>query len=385
MSGYPSSVDRACAQVEVSVVIPCLNEALTLPYVLKEIEVSLRPQLGDALEVIVADNGSTDQSRDVALALGARVVEVPARGYGSALQGGIAAANGRLIVMGDADGSYAFADALPMLQHLRDGADLVMGDRFRGGIAPGAMPPLHRYLGNPVLSWLGRRLFRSTIRDFHCGIRAFRRDAIADLGLVSPGMEYASEMVLQAERAKLRVEQVPVRLLPDLRNRPPHLRTWRDGWRHLRFMLAHSPSWVFLLPAVVTALAACLSLGISAFGPVQAGSVELSYRTAMIGGFLAVASASVSWSFLIARATLGLGQRRIAYGTEISLSVCLFAVTTGVVLLVRQLDSWSASGFGEQSLESALLPSLTGSLLVTLGVVSASGSLLLGLVRSRAA
>ena len=233
------------AALELTILMPCLDEIETLPTCIDKARRFLREHAVDG-EVLVADNGSTDGSIEAALAHGARVVHVPVRGYGAALQAGIADARGRFVVMGDSDDSYDFSRLLPFLEHLRGGADLVMGNRFRGGIAPGAMPFLHRYLGNPVLSFIGRIFFRIPIGDFHCGLRGFRRDRIAALGLTTPGMEFASEMIVRAALAGLAIREVPTTLSPDGRSRPPHLRTWRDGWRQLRFLLLFSPRWVFL-------------------------------------------------------------------------------------------------------------------------------------------
>jgi hypothetical protein len=239
---------RPTAQpVELTILMPCLNEAET-------IEVCVRKAMGFlqrnnvAGEVLIADNGSTDGSQALAEALGARVVAVPEKGYGAALIGGIAAARGRYVIMGDADDSYDFENLEGMVEHLRGGADLVMGNRFKGGIAPGAMPPLHRYLGNPVLSFLGRLFYSIPVGDFHCGLRGFSRQAILDLRLQSTGMEFASEMVVKASLNGLRIDETPTTLKPDGRSRPPHLKSWRDGWRHLRFLLLHSPRWLFIYP-----------------------------------------------------------------------------------------------------------------------------------------
>lgn len=222
--------------LEVSFVLPCLNEARTLAACLDEIQTTIC-QYGLRAEIIVADNGSTDGSPDIARRAGATVVPVTQRGYGSALLGGIGAATGRFVVMGDTDLSYNFTEAPALLSALRTGHDLVMGNRFKGGIRPGAMPFLHRYLGNPVLSMLGQVLFGIPVGDFHCGLRAFRRDAFGQWQVRATGMEFASELVIRAARHRARMTEVPVSLRPDGRDRPPHLRTWRDGWRHLTLML----------------------------------------------------------------------------------------------------------------------------------------------------
>ena len=234
---------------ELSILMPCLNEAETLGACIDKAAGFLRNSGIDG-EVIVADNGSTDESQTIAAAHGARVVVVATPGYGAALLGGIQAAHGRYVIMGDSDGSYDFAALDPFVEALRQGFDLVMGNRFRGGIAEGAMPALHRYLGNPVLSAIGRLLFATPCGDFHCGLRGFRRDAVLALELQGSGMEFASEMVVKASVRKLRVTEVPTRLSPDGRSRPPHLRSWRDGWRHLRFLLLFSPRGLFFYPGI---------------------------------------------------------------------------------------------------------------------------------------
>jgi glycosyltransferase involved in cell wall biosynthesis len=234
---------------ELTILMPCLNEAETLARCITKARAFLI-RGGIIGEVVIADNGSTDGSQQIAETLGARVVRVTEKGYGSALRGGIHAARGRYVVMGDSDDSYDFSQLDGFVEKLRAGQQLVMGNRFLGGIAPGAMPSLHRYLGNPVLSMVGRVFFGSSCGDFHCGLRGFDRDAILGLDLQARGMEFASEMVVKATIRRLRIAEVPTTLSPDGRSRPPHLRSWRDGWRHLRFLLLFSPRWLFLLPGV---------------------------------------------------------------------------------------------------------------------------------------
>jgi glycosyltransferase involved in cell wall biosynthesis len=243
--------DRASSvpAFELTILMPCLNEAETLARCITKARAFLI-RSGIIGEVLIADNGSTDGSQQIAETLGARVVRVTEKGYGSALRGGIHAARGRFVVMGDSDDSYDFSQLDGFVEKLRAGQQLVMGNRFLGGIAPGAMPSLHRYLGNPVLSMVGRVFFGSSCGDFHCGLRGFDRDAILGLDLQARGMEFASEMVVKATIRRLRIAEVPTTLSPDGRSRPPHLRSWRDGWRHLRFLLLFSPRWLFLLPGV---------------------------------------------------------------------------------------------------------------------------------------
>src|SRR6201995_3717461 len=263
--------------------MPCLNEAETVATCVRK-AIGFLAESGISGEVLVADNGSTDGSQRLAEDAGARVVPISDKGYGNALMGGIVAARGKYVIMGDADDSYDFTNLMPFVNELRKGADLVMGNRFEGGIAPGAMPPLHRYLGNPVLSFVGRLFFRSKIGDFHCGLRGFRRDSAIALGLQATGMEFASEMVVKATLAKQKVTEVPTTLVKDGRSRPPHLRSWRDGWRHLRFLLLFSPRWLFFYPGLVL-LALGLGFGAAlAAGPVDIGGVSLDVDTLVACG-----------------------------------------------------------------------------------------------------
>jgi glycosyltransferase involved in cell wall biosynthesis len=236
-------------RVEVSVVMPCLNEGETLARCIRKASACMT-RLGVDAEIVVADNGSTDGSQQIARAEGARVVDVAVRGYGAALYQGCVEARGRFIIMGDADDSYDFSHLDAFIEHLRGGADLVMGNRFLGGIRPGAMPWKNRYLGNPILSAFGRLFFHSAASDFHCGLRGFSRDAFDRMNLQTVGMEFASEMLIKATLLGLRVTEVPTTLDKDGRSRRSHLRPWRDGWRHLRFMLLYCPRWLFLYPGL---------------------------------------------------------------------------------------------------------------------------------------
>jgi glycosyltransferase involved in cell wall biosynthesis len=239
--------------VELSIVMPCLDEAETIAACITKAR-SFLDSSGVRGEVIVADNGSSDGSREIARRCGARVVDVVSKGYGSALQGGIAAARGTFIIMADADDSYDFSALAPFVEKLREGYELVMGNRFRGRILTNAMPPLHRYLGNPVLSGIGRLFFRSPIGDFHCGLRGFTKEAFERMRVRTTGMEFASELVVKATLLRMRITEVPITLSPAGRTRAPHLRSWRDGWRHLRFLLLYSPRWLFLYPGLLLML-----------------------------------------------------------------------------------------------------------------------------------
>ena len=247
LDGWPGP--EAECDLELSIIIPCLNEAETIGACVKKASDFLKRNALSG-EVIVADNGSTDGSQSIARRLGARLIEVPVRGYGAALQGAIAAAKGHYVVMGDADDSYEFSDLMDFLVRLRAGDQLVMGNRFKGRIEPGAMSALHRYLGNPLLSFIGRLFFRNSVGDFYCGLRGFSREAIVRLDLRTTGMEFAIEMVVRAALAGLKITEIPTTLSKDGRTRSSHLRTWRDGWRTLRFLLLYSPRWLFLYPGL---------------------------------------------------------------------------------------------------------------------------------------
>jgi hypothetical protein len=285
---------------ELSVVMPCLNEAESVAGCVHQALQFLTAQ-GISGEVVVADNGSSDGSQARAAAAGARVVEVQARGYGSALQGGIRAARGRWILMGDADGSYDFSALHGFVQALRGGADLVMGNRFRGGVRPGAMPFLNRFLGNPVLSGIGRLFFRSPAGDFHCGLRGFSRDAFVRMDLQTTGMEFASEMVVKATLMRMRIVEVPTVLSPAGRTRRPHLRPWRDGWRHLRFMLLYSPRWLFLLPGIALMAAGLVICGWLWPGPRRAGGVTLDVHTMLYAAALVLVGFQAVWFAVFAK------------------------------------------------------------------------------------
>jgi glycosyltransferase involved in cell wall biosynthesis len=312
--------------------MPCLNEAATLETCIRKAQRCM-DENGVRGEIVVADNGSTDGSQAIAARLGARVAPVAARGYGSALSGGIAAAAGRFVIVGDADDSYDFGELMPFLTKLRAGSDVVVGNRFLGGIRPGAMPPLHRYLGNPVLTALGRLFFGSACGDFHCGMRGFRRDAILALELRTAGMEFASEMIVRATLDGLRVDEVPTTLWPDGRGRRPHLRTWRDGWRHLRFLLLYSPRWLFLYPGLLLmAIGTAVGLWLIP-GPRRVAGVTFDIHT-----------------LLYAAAAVLIGFQSVAF----AVFTRVFAVTEGLLPKNPRLDRWA----GRVSLEGGILVGL---------------------------
>ena len=362
--------------VELSVVMPCLDEAATVGVCVRKAMDALE-QHGIRGEVIVADNGSTDGSREIAREAGARVVPVERRGYGSALQAGIAAAGGEFVLMGDADDTYDFSQLDQFLAKLREGYDLVMGNRFQGKILPGAMPPLHRYLGNPVLTGLGRLFFKSPVGDFHCGLRAFRKDAIEQLGLRTMGMEFASEMVVKASRFRLRITEIPTTLAPDRRDRPPHLRTWRDGWRHLRFLLLYSPRWLFLYPGIALFV---FGLALSAAllpGPLTIRNVVFDVHTllfaamAILIGFQSVVFATFTKVFAISEGLLPEDprlSRMFRYITlETGLVVGVLLILAGAGAWVLGLEYWRIRQFGPLDPEKTLRIVIPGVVCFTLG------------------
>ena len=266
--------------------MPCLNEAETLKACLDKAQGFIASS-GVSAEIVIGDNGSTDGSQQIAKDAGVRVVDVPIRGYGAALYHATLAARGRYLIMGDSDDSYDFSNLMPFLERLREGYDLVMGNRFAGGIKPGAMPWKNRYIGNPILSGIGRILFRSPMKDFHCGIRGYSMSAFRALDLRTTGMEYASEMVIKATLQKLRMTEVPTTLSPDGRSRPPHLRPWRDGWRHLRFMLLFSPDWLFFYPGAALMLAGAVLCARLLMGPLRVSGVEFEVHSTLFAAFAA--------------------------------------------------------------------------------------------------
>lgn len=387
-----SPPQQAAESIELSIVMPCLNEAETLAQCIRKAQAFLR-STGIAGEVLVADNGSTDGSRQIANAMGARLIAVEKRGYGAALIGGIAAAQGHYVIMGDADDSYDFSALGPFVEALRDGGELVMGNRFQGGIAPGAMPPLHRYLGNPVLSFLGRRLFASGVGDFHCGLRGFRRESILTLGLRSPGMEFASEMVVKAVMHRLDVRQVPTTLSQDGRSRPPHLRTWRDGWRHLRFLLTYAPRFLFLYPGLAAGGAGAIGVAVLATGSVDVAGVELSVTTLLFAA-LAVLLGSQLVGFGILARLYGVASGLWPGSASVERFRVMFSVERGCLAgaglfalglggTIAALVQWSETGFGAMepaSLMRVAIPSMVG---MVLGLQTVFTSFLIGLIDSR--
>ncbi len=340
---------------ELTILMPCLNEGETIATCIAKAR-SYLERSAISGEVLVVDNGSSDDSAGIAKRAGARVILEARKGYGRALRAGIDAAQGRFVIMGDADDSYDFTALAPFVVELRAGADLVMGNRFKGGIAPLAMPALHRYLGNPVLSGIGRLFFRSPIGDFHCGLRGFRADAVRALGLATEGMEFASEMVVRATVDGLRIVEVPATLSPDGRSHPPHLRSFRDGWRHLRFLLLLSPRWLFLYPGALLMLAGLASMLWLLPGPRVVAGLGLGVNTlvyssaAIVCGFQAVTFAIFAKVFAI-NARLLAPDPRIDHVTslinaEVGMAAGMLLFLAGLAGGGYSLGIWSLASFG---------------------------------------
>jgi len=393
----PGGVDPAVPSdaVEVSFVLPCLDEARTLEGCIRAAQRCIAEH-GLRAEIVVADNGSTDGSVEIAERCGARVVRVAERGYGSALRAGFVAARGRFLVMGDADGSYDFAECMPFIERLRAGDDLVVGSRFRGRILPGAMPWRHRWIGNPLLSALGRLLFRAPVSDFHCGLRALTRDAFRAMDLRTTGMELASELVVKASVRGLRISEVPITLHPDGRDRPPHLRSWRDGWRHLRFLLCLSPRWTLLVPGLVVLAVGGLGMASVLVGPRRVGSVTFDVHTLIAAsllvlvGYQAVTTAIAARIFALEE-QIGPPAPRLEralqlFTLERGLVAAAALLVVGALLIGRLFLAWADTGFGPLEVQRTLRPMVLGSTLVALGMQTLLMSFLysmLGIKRRR--
>ncbi len=354
--------------MELTILMPCLNEAETLATCIVKARQFLDENQVSG-EVLIADNGSTDGSIDIALASGARVTHVAKRGYGAALIQGMHDAKGQFVIMGDADDSYDFSSLHLFLQHLRAGNELVMGNRFKGGIAKGAMPFLHRYLGNPVLSFLGRLFFNVPIGDFHCGLRGFDRARMLSLNLTSSGMEFASEMIVKSRLHDVRISEVPTTLAVDGRSRAPHLKTWSDGWRHLKFLLLHSPRWLFLYPGLLCMLIGLLMMiGLSG-GPIEVTpQVHLDIHSLVIGCVLALVGMQATSFALVARsyaATSGMLPTSMTMqqwlqilSMERLLIIALLLFAGGMAGMLSGVWTWVEQGLGDLEYASLLRPLL---------------------------
>ncbi|HSP08100.1 MAG TPA: glycosyltransferase family 2 protein [Candidatus Dormibacteraeota bacterium] len=386
----PRPADHAVLRaVEVSIVLPCLDEAETLAACIRKAKQAIEEH-GLSAEIVVADNGSTDGSQVIAREFGARVVDVARKGYGSALIGGINAARGRIVIMGDADDSYDFAAIRPLVDKLRDGFDLVVGNRFAGGIASGAMPWAHRWVGNPVLTWISRVFFHTPVGDMHCGLRGFRKDAYERMRLRATGMEFASEMVIKASLQRMKIAEVPVTLSPDGRSRPPHLRTWRDGWRHLRFMLLFSPRWLFLYPGM-----ALFGLGLAAgvaleIGPVRIGPFGFDIHTLLLAGFACLIGYQMILFALFTKVfavRIGFHPPNPTYTAmfryaqlETGIACGAFMFLAGVAGTILAVVSWGSAGFGALDPRVTMREIIPAAVLATLGAQTIFASFFLSIL-----
>ena len=367
-------------EIEISIVIPCLNEAETLQGCVVEAFAALESN-GVTGEVIVADNGSSDGSQEIARQAGARVITVSRKGYGNALQGGIRASEAEYVLMGDADGSYDFGELPRFLEKLREGFDLVMGcrfPRFGGSIERGAMPWKHRWIGNPVLSGLGKLFFNSSVHDFHCGLRAFRKKAIMDLKLSTGGMEFASEMVVKSTLCQLKIDQIPITLRCDRRSSSPHLRSWRDGWRHLRFLLLYSPKWLFVLPGLLLTIAGAFGFILLLPMPLTIRGVTFDLNSllvssvAMLTGFQVLAFGLFTKAYAV---NIGLlpGKEywhRLVNGcaVEWGIGIGLVLMVSGLGLLIHAILYWKAAGFGPLPYQISHRTVILAVTLISLGI-----------------
>lgn len=364
-------------ECELTILMPCLNEAETLETCIKKAKSFLDSSHIDG-EILIADNGSTDGSQNIAVRNGARIVNVPVKGYGSALIGGTKAANGRYVIMGDADDSYDFTNLMPFVQKLREGYDLVMGNRFKGGIAPGAMPASRRYIGNPVLSGLGRLFYRSSIGDFHCGLRGYNRESMLKLDLQTTGMEYASEMVVKSTLYGLKIAEVPTTLSKDGRSHPPHLRSFSDGWRHLRFLLVYSPNWLFLYPGMFIALAGLIVTILLLAGPLTVGVVSFDITTLMYASLAVIVGSELIFFSIFAKVFCTRAMMLPSNGKfEKALSKFTLekGIVTGLILFVAGLAVtiyafcfWAGRSFGNLNASGIMRIAIPAMTLIILGI-----------------
>jgi glycosyltransferase involved in cell wall biosynthesis len=385
-SSAEHSVEQAL-EIEVSAVIPCLNEARTVGICIQKAFSSFSA-LGIRGEVVVVDNGSSDDSVRIAERLNSRVVHESKKGYGAALTRGIREARGAIVIIGDADDSYDWSAIGPFISEIREGHDLVMGNRFRGGIMMGAMPPLHRYLGNPVLSWIGRRAFHTHVGDFHCGMRAFTKSAFLRMGTASSGMEFATEMVASAACLGLRISEIPIKLYPDKRGRPPHLRSFRDGWRHLRFILTYSPDYLYLIPGITLFLVGVLFQGLLIGGPTRVGGISIGPNTLALGSMLTLVGFNIVNLGVLAKALMvhryaGLNTHlftwiRGHFTLEAGLISGIALASLGIGIDLGTAIEWLRTLFGPMERTAHL--SLIATTMVVLGVNLIFSSFLLHMI-----
>lgn len=377
--------------IELTILMPCLNEAETLEICIKKAKKFLETS-GVKGEVLISDNGSTDGSQEIAERNGARVVSTTKRGYGAALINGCNEAYGKYVIMGDADDSYDFLHLMPFVEKLREGYDLVMGNRFKGGIEKGAMPPLHRYIGNPVLSFIGRLFFPSKIKDFHCGLRGYNRESIMALNLNTTGMEYASEMVVQATLHKYKMAEVPTTLKKDGRTRPPHLRSWSDGWRHLSFLLIHSPNWLYFYPGIILFVFGTIATIALSITPISIGSVTFDINTLLYTGMCVIVGLQLIMFSLFVRTYarntgfIPVGKtNRVLERFTMNLGVLIGAVLTlvGLILSIVAVNIWSVASFDTLEPQNVMRVTIPSLVLIVCGIEILFSSFFIGVLNTK--
>lgn len=384
-----NNVDNADFQYELTILMPCLNEAETLEVCIKKAMTFLKENNVNG-EVLIADNGSTDGSQDIARRNGARVVDIPVKGYGAALIGGCNAALGKYVIMGDSDDSYDFLHLMPFVEKLREGYDLVMGNRFKGGIEKGAMPFSHKYIGNPVLSFIGRLFYRSDIRDFHCGLRGYNTVRMRELNLKTTGMEYASEMVVKATMSDFKIAEVPTTLKKDGRSHPPHLNTWRDGWRHLKFLLMHSPNWLFRYPGMILSVIGFVLMVVLIIGPLSVGNVTFDIQTLLYSSAMLLLGVNMmlfsSYTETYARTTGFIPMKEprgvmkfFTVEKGIVLGILLFIA--GIVCSILAVTVWSDMSFGELNPTNIMRLTIPAFTAIVLGAELVFSSFFLGILK----
>ncbi len=372
---------------ELTILMPCLNEAETLETCIKKAQTFLTENNVNG-EVLIADNGSTDGSREIAKANGARVVEIDEKGYGAALIGGCEAALGEYVIMGDADDSYDFLNLMPFVEKLREGYDLVMGNRFKGGIAKGAMPPLHRYIGNPVLSFIGRLFYKSDIGDFHCGLRGYKRESILKIDLQTTGMEYASEMVVKATLYHLKITEVPTTLSPDGRSRAPHLRSFHDGWRHLKFLLMHSPNWLFLYPGIFFTAIGAILMVVLVVGHLSINEVGFDINTLLYASALLMIGVNVIFFNAFTRTyarTSGFipveeSNKKHFWTVDKGIFFGAFLFLIGLILTIVALVWWGRNSFGALNPQYMMRLTIPAVTCMIVGIQILFGSFFIGIL-----
>lgn len=376
--------------MELTILMPCLNEAETLAICIRKAKKFLSENNIDG-EVLISDNGSTDGSQDIAKAEGARVVSTDIKGYGSALINGTKNAYGKYVIMGDADDSYDFLHLMPFVEKLREGYDLVMGDRFAGGIEEGAMPWSHKYIGNPVLSFIGRLFYKSKIRDFHCGLRGYNRESMLNLHLQTTGMEYASEMVVKSELNGLKIAEVPTTLSKDGRSRPPHLRSFRDGWRHLKFLLMYAPNWLLLYPGFIFLILGLVLGGTIVVDKITINNINFSIHTLLYCACLIIIGLSILQMYLIVKVYAYnhnfLPKKQTDWNHKIRedriIAIGVGIVILGIVLSIIAVETWKASSMGDLNAEQTMRIVIPAVLCLIVGFQSIFTGFMVGVMKIR--